>query len=885
MPCKASFARDLKKAFGHCWYYCSSIQFVIVLQGAESESRLHASFNERRIPYNCRCVGDLIKVSDSCSDKGSELATIESSGRRTIFRFVPVEGDESVRIIVKDVKGGCNRFLSAVSNCEDPSVYLSKEDYREGLQRWIITKAYEAPKVTSATASGPSTATVTFQPTADAVECTVRLSPGNVQQTVSPITFPTSTAAFESLDASTTYSASVACTMLDGYETSESEAIEFTTDDNQEVPTPAPEVPTPAPELPTIEIVSAEATGGTTAQITFKLSQPAPECSVILMPQGKNSGVIQTLSPVSFPTDTANVVGLNPATVYSASVMCSMQDGCQCAESAAESFTTPQIATSAPVYPPSSGSPSLSYCDGFGEISTIDGLCVCDEGAGFMPNGRGGCKCPQGWGYDALVKECKDCTGFGQIVDASGYCVCDTEDAVNGPFVPNGEGGCQCEKYFDLGDGTCGCKPNCVVLADAGSCDCGVYVLFFEQWFGTSSPGYSFFYQIVAEPGVEGVASTFSGFEEPFKTSSFGFYQSPTFDEYDVEDRKMIVPLTGEVTDRAIRIKYEPTDKVNVFSIQYMVYSSDITAVLNGDQLGKEYLVLTGPVSDRNDRPLFFSVTAVDYNTVVQITPTKDLNTTETRDAGVPFNITLEKPGDAIAFSTLDPDEEPTGTHIVASSPVVVVSGNQCADIPPDLGWCDITMSQIFPVKDFGTEYILVSTRRPNGDFVRVLASEDDTEVFIDGVSEGVLNRGEVLSKDGVQNIFIRATKPVLVGQFLRGGDDVDNVGDPAFSVVLSKSQWYTSYVYANIPSLDGDPYLNQINVVIPNSKKDSLRLNGFPIPAEYIIGSDTIDGYFFVNFDSSALDAHGTISADVPFMAMISGTRQDNSYLTYLLE
>ena len=317
----------------------------------------------------CRCVGDLVKASAACSGSGSEVATIEDSGQKTVFRFVPLNGDDSFRIVLKDAKGGCNRFLSAVGNCADRAVYLAKEDYREGLQRWILTKAYATPTVESAMATGPSTATVTFQPTSEAVQCTVRLAPSSVQQTVSPVTYPESTATFEGLEASTTYSASVSCTMKDGYETPESEAIEFST----------------ASDDP--EIVEAVATSPTSGAVTIKAPRDAQRCSVTLTPGGAS----QVLSPVSTPTDTAEFLALNPATEYSASVICTLGDGSQSPASSAKTFTTTGSKDVGPVNPPS----SATYCDGFGEIIGPGRVCVCDSERGFVPNGYGGCKCDE----------------------------------------------------------------------------------------------------------------------------------------------------------------------------------------------------------------------------------------------------------------------------------------------------------------------------------------------------------------------------------------------------------------------------------------------------------------------------------------------------------
>ena len=110
----------------------------------------------------CRCVGNLETLSSSCSGSNSDVVTITSSTAKTLFRFVPLKGEEGTyRIIVKNRKGGCNRFLSAFEDCSTTTVGLAKEDYREGLQRWVFSRVQ--PENTPAPVT-PAPVTPTPQP-------------------------------------------------------------------------------------------------------------------------------------------------------------------------------------------------------------------------------------------------------------------------------------------------------------------------------------------------------------------------------------------------------------------------------------------------------------------------------------------------------------------------------------------------------------------------------------------------------------------------------------------------------------------------------------------------------------------------------------------------
>ena len=91
--------------------------------------------------------------------------TITSSTAKTLFRFVPLTGEEGTyRIIVKNRKGGCNRFLSAFEECSTTRVGLAKEDFREGLQRWVFTRVQPEDTPAPATPAPTTPAPVTLTP-------------------------------------------------------------------------------------------------------------------------------------------------------------------------------------------------------------------------------------------------------------------------------------------------------------------------------------------------------------------------------------------------------------------------------------------------------------------------------------------------------------------------------------------------------------------------------------------------------------------------------------------------------------------------------------------------------------------------------------------------
>ena len=175
-----------------------------------------------------------------------------------IFRFVPLKGsDDTYRIILKDRRGGCDRFLSASPDCSVMDVGFTKNDYREGLQRWVMTKvagpdsSYPSPTdgptptlsplptqspvppptITASYGTSFSSANVTVaSPDASVTECTVTLTPGGISSTVSMPAFPgMATASFTQLSAVTIYAATASCRLADGSFTPSSDPVELKT--------------------------------------------------------------------------------------------------------------------------------------------------------------------------------------------------------------------------------------------------------------------------------------------------------------------------------------------------------------------------------------------------------------------------------------------------------------------------------------------------------------------------------------------------------------------------------------------------------------------------------------------------------------------------------
>lgn len=375
------------------------------------------------MPNFGRCAGYLATTSKSCCDKSASSLTISNSGERTLFRFVPLFGSDNLfRIIVQDRKGGCNRFVSASKACSTMRVSLSKGDYGVR-QRWIMNEAFPAPFISSATSSGFQTI-VFFEPTPNAISCTVSLSPAGATKTVIPPTYPLSSVKFVDLELSTRYTALATCITPHGYLAASNE-VSFTTENAVPV------------------IASANATGFTSGEIIVFPPENSILCTVTLSPGNHK----EVRSPTTFDSETFTFRSLNPDKNYTATAVCTSGSGAQ-SDRAQASFKTPSIDYSYPA-------PSSGVCDGFGEIE-VNRKCVCDTSKNFVSRVSGGCQCADAHVLsdgECIFCECLDdpsLEGIG-VCNSQGQCVCPPGTPSAGQrLLPVKSGNYECDTFHDV---------------------------------------------------------------------------------------------------------------------------------------------------------------------------------------------------------------------------------------------------------------------------------------------------------------------------------------------------------------------------------------------------------------------------------------------------
>ncbi|MFW5707008.1 MAG: PKD domain-containing protein [Bacteroidota bacterium] len=234
----------------------------------------------------------------------------------------------------------------------------------------------------------------------------------------------------------------------------------------------------------------------------------------------------------------------------------------------------------------------------------------------------------------------------------------------------------------------------------------------------------------------------------------------------------------NQIYNRGIYIKAE-----NLTTAYFEVgthYNPDIFALKGKNAMGEEFFV---PFQDhfRNgnyagDQPYSgIYIVATQDMTTVTVTPTNDVF--PGRPAGIPFDTILHR-GQVIGIV---PDHYTGagqmahnhlgGTRVTSDKPIAISTTDDSVWAQSPWGGCrDLIGDQIVPTNIIGTEYIAMKGRIGVGgsagmpEFFYVTGTENDTQVFIDGNLETILQPGQTYRWQFTQqNHHISTTNPAYV--------------------------------------------------------------------------------------------------------------------------
>ncbi len=317
------------------------------------------------------------------------------------------------------------------------------------------------------------------------------------------------------------------------------------------------------------------------------------------------------------------------------------------------------------------------------------------------------------------------------------------------------------------------------------------------------------------------------------QTVNFNLQESEQF-VYRIQDFDALHRTSNQIENKGVRIL--SSGNVSVYAFNERFRSADGTVVLPITTLGKDYYItshfqevsgLQNQGLNRNNESTLLIV-GVEDNTEIEITPKV---ATPGRPKDVPYTITLNT-GQSYQLKAR---EDLTGSRVR----VVGANANDCKNIAvfsgnkwTAVGDCgqanDHLFQQAYPVNTWGDEFLHVPfDGRNSGEIVKVLASEDNTEVFVDGLSQGTINSSEFLQFDfsHTTSAFIVGSKPISVTTFAKSmacnlpGNGA-NIGDP-FMITYSPNQQKLEEITFNAIELQS------IDAHFVNIITDAVAVNG----------------------------------------------------------
>jgi hypothetical protein len=311
-------------------------------------------------------------------------------------------------------------------------------------------------------------------------------------------------------------------------------------------------------------------------------------------------------------------------------------------------------------------------------------------------------------------------------------------------------------------------------------------------------------------------------------------------------DLDLLHRSSGVIENLGIHIT--ASGKIAVHAINERYRSADGTVVLPLTALGKDHYITShfevNPSANLNvSNESTLLVVATEDNTRIEITTTQNSISGNTK--GVPSEITLNR-GQSYQIKARG---DLTGSRVRVigdkaddCKKIAVYGGNKWTSV----GACgqanDHLYQQAYPINTWGSSFVHTALLgRSSGELVKVLAAEDNTEVWVNGLLQAkVLNRGEWMSLEFGANVSgkIDTSKPSSVTVFSKSQscnnptDPFATNGDP-FMISYSPTEQLLTELTFNayaLPSIVN----HYVNIVVKAGEENKTRLDGVAVGASF---------------------------------------------------
>lgn len=344
----------------------------------------------------------------------------------------------------------------------------------------------------------------------------------------------------------------------------------------------------------------------------------------------------------------------------------------------------------------------------------------------------------------------------------------------------------------------------------------------------------------------------------------------------DLPNFSEVIP-SEEITDLGIRLT--SGEPVSVYIHQYHNFRSEATVVLPTVSLGDAYYAMSyrGFSIQGNDYPSEFLLIGVEDETNISIDLSDE--TLMGQSAGSTINLTLNS-GETFLVQGASASDDLTGTFVQGDKPFAMLSGNRWTEVPSGCAARDNLLEQMYPVSTWGKQFVTVPFAKMNYDIIRILASENNTEVTVNtGATQTYfLDAGQYVQISQSQASLIESNHPILIAQYLVGSAcNGHSYGDPSMLLLNSVEQTRdTLTVYnSNLENI----FETYINVIMATDDAPFVTLDGLIIPDNYTTQTIGADDEFTYASIKVSTGAHTIISEGCGVIATAYGYGEVESY------
>lgn len=291
--------------------------------------------------------------------------------------------------------------------------------------------------------------------------------------------------------------------------------------------------------------------------------------------------------------------------------------------------------------------------------------------------------------------------------------------------------------------------------------------------------------------------------------------------------------LTSEAVQK-LGVHVEASNQIAVFGLSHRSASTDSYLALPTNVLGTTYRAI-GYYSSQSEMGFTsqFTIVATQDHTVVNISATAD--TRGGHRAGETFSVEMNT-GDTymvMGSGQTGRKNDLTGTLVTSNKPIGFITGHVCAQVPQDVMYCDQLLEMEPPIPSWGRQFYVGRLLSKTEYAMRVVASEENTQVFVNNKLVARLPAGGFYENNHmVDNALVTSSKPVLVAEYAQSSEaDSVKAGDPFMMLITPTEQFLNYYRFATPVRGEWHHY---INLVVPIDAVNSLQVDGRPVPPRY---------------------------------------------------